>query len=510
MNLMERKSWVRWYVRMTVAFNASLARLDMPQHHDVEFQKIVTKLSNGYSYKPQNFANYTLQLFHSILRLLSSLVIVASFAPWLLPLLLISLLPNFVTERKLSKLQWGLWEEKGDKSRLAYRITYYLQDKNKLQETKIFQNQSHLVGILDSMHKDFYGQQLQNIKRIRMPALFSLLFEGIVLAAVDLWLIFRVINHTLSLANFSFYTGIILQFGSSLSLIVNSFAYLADENEYMKDLFKLFDTKPVLKLPANPVVIEPSTHPTIEFKDVWFRYPNAENWTLTGVSFRLNPGAKVAFVGENGAGKTTIIRLLLRFYDVDKGAILVNGTDIRELDLGSLYHHIGVLFQEFNDYPFSVRDNIAMGRIEQFNNDEAVYAAAKQADADKIIRAYPLQYKQILEIGFKNGIEPSGGQWQRIALARALFRDANILVLDEPTAAVDAKSEYSIFKTLEEHSKAKTTIIISHRFSTVRTADTIYVINGGHITESGTHKDLMKINDGLYKEMFEKQAEGYK
>jgi ATP-binding cassette subfamily B protein len=218
----------------------------------------------------------------------------------------------------------------------------------------------------------------------------------------------------------------------------------------------------------------------------------------------------VAFVGENGAGKTTIIKLLLRFYDAAEGRILIDGTDIRELDLPSYYHHIGVLFQNFNDYPFSVRDNIALGRVENFKDDAAVYKAAKVANAEPFIKKYPKQYDQVLEIGFKDGVEPSGGQWQRIALARALFRDAGILILDEPTASVDAKSEYEIFKTLETQSKDKTTIIISHRFSTVRRAKSIFVMRNGEIVEQGSHAQLMKHGEGLYKEMFDKQAEGYR
>ncbi|HSW37605.1 MAG TPA: ABC transporter ATP-binding protein [Candidatus Saccharimonadales bacterium] len=510
LNFLERRSWIRWYVRMTLDFNSAVASLDMPQHHDNEFQKVLNKLTQQYQYIPTQFANYTLQLFHSTIRLMSSLVIVISFAPLLVPLLIFSLIPNFITERRLSKLQWSLWGEKGDNNRLAWRLTYYLQDKNKLQETKIFQTQKYLLNRLSSLHRDFYGRQIKNIQRMRWPAFGSLIVEGIVLLGVDLWLILRVVHHTLTLASFSFYSGIIFQFGSSLGLIVNSFAFLSDENEYMRDLFKMFDTKPALLQAAKPLKLDLAKQPTIEFRDVWFRYPNSDVWALQGVNFTLRPGEKIAFVGENGAGKTTIIRLLLRFYDADKGQILVNGKDVKELDLPSYYHHIGVLFQNFNDYPLSVRDNIAIGRVEQFANDSGVEEVAKQADADKFIQNYPKGYEQILEIGFKDGIEPSGGQWQRIALARALFRDADILILDEPTAAVDAKSEYAIFKTLEEHSKGKTTIVISHRFSTVRTAKQIYVLDGGKIVEAGSHAKLMDNKAGLYREMFEKQAAGYR
>jgi ATP-binding cassette subfamily B protein len=509
LNLVDRQAWIKWYVRMAVDFNAAVANLDMSQHHDVQFQKVLIKLRQQYQYTPQNFANYILQLFHSSARLLSTLVIMIGFAPWLAPIMLISLLPGFVTERWLSKLQWNLWGEKGDKNRLAWRITEFLTFKNKLQETKIFNTKGFLLDRLDTLHRDFYDRQLSNIRKVQSRAFFSLLSELLVLGGIMLWLIRKVLNGTLDLAGFTFYSGIITQFGSSLGLIVNSFAFLSDSNEFMKDLFKLFDTKPALPQPQHPVRLPADVTPTIEFREVSFKYPGSKEYTLKNLSFVIAPGEKVAFVGENGAGKTTVVKLLLRFYDVTDGQVLINGIDVRELDLQSYYDHIGVLFQDFNDYPFSVRDNIALGRVEAFDDEEKVRGAAVLADADKLIRKYPKQYAQILEVGFKDGIEPSGGQWQRIALARALFRDAGILILDEPTAAVDAKSEYAIFKTLEERSKNKTTIIISHRFSTVRNAKNIYVIENGCIIEHGSHEQLMKA-DGLYKEMFEKQAEGYR
>lgn len=333
--------------------------------------------------------------------------------------------------------------------------------------------------------------------------------EVAVAGLITAWLVRQVLSGSLSLANYSFYTGVVFQFGSSLNLIVNSLNGIYDSNEYMKDLFWLFDLKASLPQTKDPQKISTQS-PPIAFENVSFKYPGTHKWALKKVSFVINPGDKVAFVGENGAGKTTIIKLLLRFYDVTEGRILINGIDIRELDLHSYYNHIGVLFQNFNDYPFTVRDNIALGRVEQFKNDSAVYESAIIADADGFIQKYPKKYDQVLDISFKDGIEPSGGQWQRIALARALFRNSDILILDEPTAAVDAKSEYEIFKTLEKHSSQKTNIIISHRFSTVRRVSTIYVLKNGTIVEQGTHPDLMKIKDGLYSEMFSKQAEGYK
>lgn len=506
----ERKTWIKWYVRITVDFNYAVSGLDMEQHHNPEFEKRLQKVQQEYSYTPQNFANYILQCLHSTIRLISTLVVVATFAPWLIIVMTASLIPGFLAEKRFSKLKWNLWGEKGDKPLLAFRTTQYLQDKNKLQETKIFGTRNHLVNFLQGLHTDFYNRQLKYLKNTQSRMFFGLTSEVLVAAGATLWLIQKVLNRSLSLANYSFYSGIILQFGSSLSLIANSLNFIYDNNEFMKDLYWLFDVKPQLAQSVNPVRLLAKAGPTITFENVSFRYPGNDKLALKNISFNIKLGDSLAFVGENGAGKTTIIKLLLRFYDPDAGRILINGTDLKEIELASYYTHIGVLFQNFNDYPFSVRDNIALGRVENFSDDKGVYKAAKIANAEPFIKAYPKQYDQVLEVGFEDGIEPSGGQWQRIALARALFRDAGILILDEPTAAVDAKSEYEIFKTLEIHSKNKTTIIISHRFSTVRQAETIYVMRNGEIIERGQHAQLIQNREGLYKEMFDKQAEGYR
>ena len=509
-SFLQRKNWIKWYVQITIDFNNAVSSLDMEQHNDYEFEKIIQKVSQSYQFTPQNFANYILECLHSIARLFSTLLVIATFAPWLIVILIISLLPGYYAEKRFSKLRWNLWEEKGDKAILANRTAYFLQDKYKLQETKIFDTKNHLLKILKNLHTDFYSKQLKYLRETKSRSLFALFSEGAAAAGITVWLIQKVINRSLSLANYSFYSGMILQFGGSLSLIASSLNLIYDNNEFMKDFFWLMDIRPVLSLPERPVLISDKIHPDIVFQNVTFKYPGSERPVLDNISLTINPKDKIAFVGENGAGKTTLIKLLLRFYDTSEGRILINGTDIRIIDLKSYYSHIGVLFQNFNDYPFSVRDNIALGRVTDFNNNERVYEAARTANADTFINQYPNTYDQILEVGFKDGIEPSGGQWQRIALARALFRNANILILDEPTAAVDAKSEHEIFKTLENQSKNKTTIIISHRFSTVRRAEIIYVMHEGKIIEQGSHLELMNISNGLYKEMFDKQAEGYR
>ncbi len=506
----ERRAWIKWYVRMTVDFNSATSSLDMEQHDDFELKKKIQKVSQEYQYTPQNFANYILQCLHSTVRLVSSLVIVFTFAPWLILVMSASLIPGFYAEKRFSQLKWNLWGEKGDKPLLAQKTTKFLEDKYSLQETKIFGTRNYLLDFLKQLHVDFYNRQLKHLKGTQGKAFVGIATEVAVAGGVTLWLITKVLKHSLSLANYSFYSGIILQFGSSLSLIATSLNFIYDNNEYMKDLYLLVDTKPKIVSPKNAIKISSSTKPSITFDNVSFTYPGSEKPSIKNITFTINPGDSIAFVGENGSGKTTIIKLLLRFYDVTKGKILINGIDIKDLDLNSYYAHVGVLFQYFNDYPFSVRDNIALGKVEEFDNDERVFQAAIAANAVSFIKRYPKGFEQVLEPGFKDGIEPSGGQWQRVALARALFRDADLLILDEPTAAVDPKSEYEIFKTLGKRSKDRSTIIISHRFSTVRRAQQIFVIEDGEIVEHGNHNELLKHKNGIYKEMFEKQASGYK
>jgi ATP-binding cassette subfamily B protein len=234
-----------------------------------------------------------------------------------------------------------------------------------------------------------------------------------------------------------------------------------------------------------------------------------KTWVLRHLNFKIKPGEHLALVGENGAGKTTIIKLLLRLYDVDEGEILLDGVNIKDIDLDTYWRAISVLFQEFNRYPFDIKTNVEFGRVRAKSTKFKIDRALDLADMSSVLKKMPSGINTILDNSFEEGVEPSGGQWQRVALARAFYREGGILILDEPTAAVDANAEYKIFNNIFKSYKNKTTIIISHRFSTVRRADRIIVLQKGKIIEEGTHQSLIK-KAGLYGEMFNKQAEGYK
>lgn len=508
----ERVSYFTWHEKMTVAFLDKISTLDYEKYESPKFNNFINKVKQGYAFKPGEYAHVLMWTFFSLLQMISSLFVLAAFAPILLVIILLSLIPSFIIQKKSSKLGWGIWNSKGDTHRLFYHTAYYLDDSTNIKEVRIFGIRSYLLDLVKRLLGDFQNEQKKILNKTQKWLYLSSLLESLVLTGIEIWLLLKVLARTVGfgLGDFTFYRGVVGSFTSSSRLLVSRMARLYEYNLYMTDFFKLLDIENKIVSKPDAIKIETDKVPVIEFRNVSFKYPKTEKYIYKNFSIKINPGEDIALVGENGAGKTTFVKLLLRFYDVEEGAILINGINIKDLDLKSWYRNLGVLFQDFNRYSYSVKENVFLGKIEDKDNFEKVKEVVKQAGAEEFVEEYKKKYDQMLDKSFKNGIEPSGGQWQRIALARAFFRDANILVLDEPTSAIDAKGEYEIFKKIAQAQEKKTTIIISHRFSTVKKADKIYVIDDGKITEQGTHIDLMQIEKGKYKEMFELQAEGYK
>jgi len=307
-----------------------------------------------------------------------------------------------------------------------------------------------------------------------------------------------------------------LVFQQSLNLtlsaeeILNQYSSISARNKYLDKFFEFLNTEKVIKSPIHPTAIPAKPRPPIiEFKNVSFRYPNTERLILDNFDLRIVSGEKIALVGENGAGKTTLIKLLLRFYDVVEGEILIDGVNIKDVDLAQWHKQIGALFQDFIKYQFTFKENVYFGDLTHGMEEKMLREAIEKSGADKYLDTLPDKYDQVLGKMFEGGIDLSGGQWQKLALARAFYRNAPVLILDEPTSAIDAKAEYEIFQNVQKLQKDKTVIIISHRFSTVRNADRILVLDEGRIIEEGDHEKLMK-KKGLYAELFNLQAQGYK
>jgi ATP-binding cassette subfamily B protein len=294
-----------------------------------------------------------------------------------------------------------------------------------------------------------------------------------------------------------------------LESLLTGFSTVAGQALYLDDLFSFFDVKPEIVSDPDALPFPERIREGFVFDDVGFRYPGAERWAVRHLSFTLNAGEVVALVGENGAGKTTVVKLLARLYDPDEGRILLDGHDLKRYDLDGLRSNIGVIFQDFVRYHLTAADNIAVGRIEAREDRERIVAAAERSLADEVIAKLPGGYDQVIGKRFRTGVELSGGEWQKVAIARAYMRDAQLLILDEPTAALDARAEYEVFERFKELSEGKTAVLISHRFSTVRMADRILVLADGAIEAAGTHEALMA-EGGRYAELFELQAAGYR
>jgi ATP-binding cassette subfamily B protein len=330
--------------------------------------------------------------------------------------------------------------------------------------------------------------------------------------AIQIWLIARVIatHGIFGIGDFQFYRGVIQNFGTTVSSAAFGMSRLQESFIYIDDFFKLMSYTPRLPQSARPVRLSLSTIPVVRFDHVSFRYPSAKRAVLHDISFTLEPGQHLAIVGANGAGKTTILKLLLRLYDPTSGTVSLDDQPLPTIALESWYDHLGFLFQDFNRFsPLSVRDNITLGGQAGTATTKRLERAIRLADATQFIGKLPSGVDQVLDPSFKGGTEISGGQWQRLALARSFYRTPNVLILDEPTSAIDAAAEHIIFQRLFREQQVKSMIIISHRFSSVRRADKILVLDQGRIVEEGTHQELMK-QAGKYQQLFNLQAEGYK
>jgi ATP-binding cassette, subfamily B, bacterial len=510
MSYTQGSSLLIWHTALSPEFNGKITSLDMQRFEDSDYTKLLNKVTQDYNWKPGNFMYQCYNVTHGLLRTVSTAGVLIGFAPWLIPLLLLAVIPSLLVEQLQSKVKWDMWHVKGDSSRRYHKVTWMMQNKQDIGDMKLFGLRGYLTGYTRRMLSDFNNEQQKALKRFIGPAMLMRLLEGLLVTGVQLWLLFKVLaRQGFSIGQYTFYSGVVLQFNSSVGTVLGSLSTALEYNRYMSDFYTFMDTPSVLPLPAEPARLSRKRVPEIRFEQVSFRYPSTKKYVFQGLDLVIKPGEHVALVGENGVGKSTLIKLLLRFYDVTEGRIMIDGNDLRDLDLDSWYRLIGVLFQDFSRYPFNIHDNIWMGRVYQKPDEDGIHRAAHLAGLDNIVKELPHGYETVLDNSFDEGVEPSGGQWQRVALARAFYRQAPLLILDEPTAAIDAKAEYDIFNNIFNEHSGHSAIIVSHRFSTVRKADRILVFEHGKIIEQGTHEKLME-RKGLYHEMFTKQAEGYR
>ncbi|WP_160712333.1 ABC transporter ATP-binding protein [Chitinophaga solisilvae] len=484
------------------------AALDLDQFEDSEFYD---KLERA---RQQTFGRTVLlsQALSQIQDLITIGFLAAGlilFNPWLIGLLLIAVIPAFLNESRFNDLYYKLqWGQTSDRRELDY-IRYIGASDETAKEVKVFDLSNYLIHRFRIISDKFYADKKRlEVRHAIWGTVFAVLGSAGYYGAYII-IILQTINGSLTIGSLAFLAGSFRQLRTTFQGILIRFSSVTQGAMYLQDLFDFFKIKPKMTSPVHP---RPFPNPIVQgftFEDVGFKYVNSEKWAIRHLNFTLHAGEKLALVGENGAGKTTLVKLLSRLYDPVEGRILLDGVDLREYDLAQLRVNVGVIFQDFQRYQMTVAQNIAVGNIDQTYNQPLIEDAARQSLAAPLIEKMPHGYEQMLGRRFNQGIDLSGGEWQKIALARAYMKDAQLLILDEPTSALDARAEYNVFLRFADLTRNKTAVLISHRFSTVRMADRILVLEKGGLAELGSHEELLE-RKGKYAELFELQASGYK
>ena len=449
------------------------------------------------------------RLVQQVITTVSLSISIMLFSPWLMLLLIAGVVPAFLGESHFAFLGYA----KNFRQTPVRRQLDYLRmlggSREGAKELKLFGLKDFLTNRFARLSDDIYAENVSLARRRLVAGSFLSMIGTAGYYSAYVFVIWRTVTGVLSIGTLTFLAGAILQASGNIQQIFSTVSSIADQALFLTDLLAFFEMQPTIRSKPNAL---PAPRPIVrgfEFRDVFFQYPGSSRLVLSGFNFRLPPGERVALIGENGQGKTTIVKLITRLYDPSDGQVLLDGVDLREYSLEDLYREIGVIFQDFMRYEMLARENIAVGRIEELENLDLLRAAARKSLADEVIARLPREYEQTLGRRFDGGVDLSGGEWQKVALARAYLRDAQVLILDEPTASLDARSEFEVFRRFAELTAGKMALFISHRFSTVRMADRIVVLENGKIAEDGSHDELASLG-GRYAEMFEMQAANYR
>jgi ATP-binding cassette, subfamily B, bacterial len=483
--------------------------LDLAYFEDSDFYDRLQNARREGGYKPVELINDTFLIVQNSITLISFALLMLRFSPWLVVVLLATGIPSFIAETRYSERGFRLLTRRAPETRQVNYLSRLLTEDTAVKEIKLFNLGRTLLNRYTTLFDKFFEED-KSLALRRATAGFGLgLIATLGFYGSYAWIVWYTVQGKISLGDMTLYLAIFRQGQSTFQSILSAVGNIYENNLFMANFFEFLCLEPLMKITRQKRKLSLPLRGGIEFRDVGFRYPDSQEWALRGVNLIIRPGEKIALVGHNGAGKTTLIKLLSRLYDPSEGSILIDGIDIRDLDPLELQQTIGVIFQDFVRYHLPVRENIGFGQIDAMDDDERIAAAARKSGAHAVAEELPEGYETMLGRWFHDGHELSLGQWQKVALARAFMRDAEILVLDEPTASVDARTEYEIFQNFKALTEGKMAILISHRFSTVRMADRIAVIQDGRIAELGTHDELLR-RAGTYAELFSMQAEGYR
>ncbi|MDQ6693849.1 MAG: ABC transporter ATP-binding protein/permease [Chloroflexota bacterium] len=484
-------------------------RLDLLFFENPQFYDALQQAQREAGYRPTNMVQQMFGLIRSLITFLSMIALISRLGWPVAIAALLAPIPTFIAN---SRYGWQGYmmsrRQSPDRRRMSYFLDLLTKDTYN-KEIKLFGLGDFFISRWNEIANRFYQENRSLVRRRYIMGFVWGSLTTVVTSGTYLFVALQAVAGRLTLGDLTFYTQAVGQVQSSLGSILGGLSDMYESNLYLTNLYNFLDYTPLIQSPAVPRTLELPLTSGLEFRNVTFTYPGKEEPALRNVSFTIRPDEAVALVGQNGAGKTTIVKLLTRLYDPDDGQILLDGHDLKEYSLESLHAATGVIFQDYVTYFFTAAENIGVGRLADMENMAMVESSARKSGADGVIEKLPKGYGTTLGKWFDEGHQLSGGEWQKVALARAFMRDAEILVLDEPTASLDARAEYEIFAQMKELTRGKMAFFISHRFSTVRLADRIFVLENGTISEAGTHTDLLAL-DGTYAELFNLQAAAYR
>lgn len=483
------------------------ASLDLYQFEDAEFYDKLERARRQTTSRTI-LMSQTLSQLQDIITIVFLGVGLVAFNPWLILLLIVAVIPSFLGETYFNRRSYSLTRSWTPQRRELDYLRYIGASDETAKEVKIFGLEDFLAKRFEYIADKYYLENRKIATSRAMMGSFLSFLGTLAYYGAYVFIIIQTINVLITVGTLTFLAGSFQRMRNMLQVIMNRFSTITESALYLDDLFGFFKIQPMINLTGAALEIPKPILRGFTFENVGFKYPNSEQWAIRYLSFQLPIGQKLALVGENGAGKTTLVKLLARLYEPTEGRILLDGVDLREYDLKDLRREIGIIFQDYVRFQMKVSENIAIGNIPNVEDLPIIKKAAHKSLADTVVENLPEKYQQVLGKRFERGVELSGGQWQKVALARAYMKDAQLLILDEPTAALDARAEHDVFLRFSELIKGKMAVLISHRFSTVRMADRILFLENGQLKELGSHEELIQ-KDGKYAELFKLQAAGY-
>jgi ATP-binding cassette subfamily B protein len=483
------------------------AKLDLYQFENSEFYDKLERARRQTTGRTI-LMSQVLSQFQDIITVLFLAGGLIAFSPWLIIILIVAVIPSFLGETHFNQRSYSLTRSWTPERRELDYLRYIGASDETAKEVKIFNLADFLAERFKTIAHNYYNANRKiATKRAIWGSALSLIGTAAYYGAY-VFILIQTVTALITVGTLTFLAGSFQRMRGMLQAIMNRFSGIAEQALYLQDLFDFFAIQPTITNNSGAEKVPEKIQHGFTFENVSFKYPNSEKYAVRNLSFHLRAGEKLALVGENGAGKTTVVKLLARLYEPSEGRILLDGKDLRDYDLRDLRDATGIIFQDYQRFQMNVGENIAVGNIEEREETLMIKDAAQKSLADAVIEDLPGKYQQILGKRFEGGVELSGGQWQKVALARAYMRDAQLLILDEPTSALDARAEHEVFLRFAELIHGKSAVLISHRFSTVRMADRILFLENGTLLELGSHEELIA-QEGKYAELFDLQAQGY-